>query len=739
MRTVKPETLIIQNAATQIGQQAFLGISVGVGFRLDDPRIILNELSVWDALQKAPLSVALNELAMPKRHAEWLLAGHTKSQLPADRREQAIEWTCSAELAGVQKRLNCRMPLSALEYEQGFAKLAINHRHAAQGDNQQNPLGIESNQPVLLQRIEGNQQFPYPMSSMEAIDVTWSERHQWMPVFAETVEDIANNGSHMGWPDYLDLRYLQQAAPDQWFNDAVWPTGAAYCLQGFGADGQGFSNQLPSLQVQMLIRKHGSADLLPLALAQQSVWFLPDQGIGVMWWHGKAERDNPLDDNLDIVVAALKDCHQAMDIDVINELIVKRFNDDAIDFDSIANLKLLPDMSSGWTWELIKDVYDRPRDLPPLSYAELRERVEQQILELDQTKAEYEKLSADPLVPQLPTLQQPSTSDGQWRQTFITTEPQLIENITIRGEDLSGLHLKDWQFKQVRFEQCQLERSHWQACQFEDVTVNDCSLIDSQWVDLTWAKGAINRSNLERSFWDNCNWSDLHIEACTLTAFGACGGQWENIVVQDSHGNDGYCENLQWKHVTFIQINAIDWRWQSLNTDDLTVADSQLIGIKLTGCFLNKASFTGSDLSESSWQSCRTQGLVMALNTRLVAATFDNCLLSTSSMIKVIADQITMRFCSLTEFNAQGIQASGSDWFKSVLNGAQLMQANFSHAVFESSSLKESLLYNADFRNSRVHNCNLIKVQSSWIHQPNSADWHGNLESGRVDLPRRQA
>lgn len=739
MRTVKPETLIIQNAATQIGQHAFLGISVGVGFRLEDPRIILNELSVWDALQKAPLSVALNELAMPKRHAEWLLAGHAITQSPTDHRQQSSEWTCSAELAGVKKQLSCRVPLSALEYEQGFAKLAINHRYAAQGDDQQNPLGIEPNQAAVLQKIVGNSHFPYPLSSMEPLEVTWSERCQWRPVFAETLEDIASNGSHMGWPDSLDLRYFQQAAPDQWCNEASWPAGAAYCLQGFGAEGQGFAHQLPRLQVQMLIRKHSSTDWVTLALAQQTVWFLPDQGIGVMWWHGKVERDNPLDDNVDIVVAALKEGDQALDRDVINELIIKRFNYDEIDIEAIANLKLLPDIGSGWTWELMQDVHERSRDLAPLTYQQLRERVEKQKVELSHAKAEYEKVSAEPPVLQLPGFLEASPNEGQWRQTFMTAELKLLENVTIRGEDLRGIAIKDWQFKQVRFEHCQFNRSHWQRCQFEDVTFNDCNLIDSQWVDLTWTKGAVKCSNLERSFWDNCHWIDLHIEACKLSAFGACGGQWEMVVVQESQGDEGYCENLLWKQVTLIKMTMLNWRWLSLIAEGLSVVDSQLMAVKIECCLLDKASFTDSDLSKSSWQRCRTQGLVMALNTRLVAATFDNCLLSTSSMINVIAHQLTLRFCSLTEFNAQGLQASGSEWYKSVLNGAQLMQANFSHAVFEASSLKEALLYNADFRNSRVYNCNLIKAQMSWIHQPISADWQGNLESGRVELPRRQA
>ncbi len=77
MRHIKPQAALVATTNTQIGAQPMLGISVGIGFRLDQPSILVHEAAVWEALKAAAPSLPLYEAALPKQRAEWLLAGHS--------------------------------------------------------------------------------------------------------------------------------------------------------------------------------------------------------------------------------------------------------------------------------------------------------------------------------------------------------------------------------------------------------------------------------------------------------------------------------------------------------------------------------------------------------------------------------------------------------------------------------------------------------------------------------------
>ena len=74
---------------------------------------------------------------------------------------------------------------------------------------------------------------------------------------------------------------------------------------------------------------------------------------------------------------------------------------------------------------------------------------------------------------------------------------------------------------------------------------------------------------------------------------------------------------------------------------------------------------------------------------------------------------------------------------KPTRNIANATNACFAGASFERCSLKEAMLYGADMRETRVHDCNLIRARMSWAQLPESGAWRANLNAGRLDVPRR--
>ena len=51
------QSAFVFSGQTQIGRRAFLGISAGIAFRLDDPRILSHIAPVWQTLNQAGASL----------------------------------------------------------------------------------------------------------------------------------------------------------------------------------------------------------------------------------------------------------------------------------------------------------------------------------------------------------------------------------------------------------------------------------------------------------------------------------------------------------------------------------------------------------------------------------------------------------------------------------------------------------------------------------------------------------
>ncbi|OJB06773.1 hypothetical protein BGV52_22015 [Burkholderia ubonensis] len=103
---IKSQATLVSTTRTQIGSRPMLGISMGVGFRLSDPAVLVHETAVWEALKEVTQSVPLAEFGMPKRHAEWLLVGRSVHRASAGSVGRPVDWTQSVPLAefGMPKR-----------------------------------------------------------------------------------------------------------------------------------------------------------------------------------------------------------------------------------------------------------------------------------------------------------------------------------------------------------------------------------------------------------------------------------------------------------------------------------------------------------------------------------------------------------------------------------------------------------------------------------------------------------
>ncbi|MDN7638809.1 DUF2169 family type VI secretion system accessory protein [Burkholderia cepacia] len=739
MRHIKPQAALIATAHTQIGSTPMLAISIGAGFRLSDPAVLVHEAAVWEALKAASPSVLLAETAMPKRCAEWMLAGHSVHRVPAGARGRAVDWVAWVELDGVRKTVSCRARADDRAAEpDALVRLAVDSTQAVAGGARENPLGIASG-AAPLQRVSALGVGPAPLAAMGALGSDWPERVQWMPSRPGTLEALARDGTHMGWPADVDLRLFQQAAPDQWSRRDSWTPGARFELGGFGPHGDGHAGALPRLRAVALVTRTGRPGGEQVPLRQQTIWFLPDRDIGVLWWNGAIATDYVLDDSPAQLVAAFKDADERVDTGALMAFAAQRTDLTNTDPMQQADHILMPAIDKGWTWELILDADDHPRFSPPLrGRAEIVSRLERHrssLVDARQGQArlrEFQETAKRTALPVAP----PDKHD--WRQRFNQPGEASLAGVTIRDADLTWLRFDGWHFDEVRFERCKFDRSAWRNCRLANVHAVDCSFADTTLDDVVWQGGAIVRSKLMRSAWRGVVLERISINDCELDDLSVSSGSWSTVALNGGGGARGIVQDVAWEGVSWNGVDACYWTWARIRADNLGLVECKLISLTLSQSTMAKASMLLSDLSASVWRQNTMSSAVLSYGTSLERAQLSDCVFRTSCFQDLRAQAARVDHCSFMQLNAQHLKAECSSWTSTLLDGANLMHACLTSASFKRCSLREAMLYGADMRETRMQDCNLIRASTSWAHMPESGAWRSNLNAGRLDLPRRE-
>ncbi|WP_050462881.1 DUF2169 family type VI secretion system accessory protein [Herbaspirillum autotrophicum] len=737
MRHIKPQAALIATARTQIGATPMLAISIGVGFRLSDPTILVHEAAVWEALKAATPSVPLAEVAMPKRCAEWLLAGESVHRITAADHRGMVEWNASVELDGVRKTVSCRVKANPGSAPDAFARLTIDPVQAAAGGAGENPFGIVSG-TAPLQRVGVLGVAPEPLAAMGALANDWPERRQWMPARPGTSEAMARDGTHMGWPASVDLRFFQQAAPDQWSHRESWTPGARFELRGFGEHGAGYSGLLPRLAAVALVTRTDRTGADQLALRQQTLWFLPDRDIGVLWWNGAIATAYVLDDSPAMLVAAFKDAEEPFDVDTLMAFAGQRVDLSCIDPTQQADHPLMPSVDRGWSWDLILDADDHPRFSPvPYHRKEVRTRLEGQLMSLTVAREDQIRLNASGEKMQSGTLPAPPPDGQDWRQRLSVADAAGLARVTIRGADLSALRLDGWCFEEVRFERCRFDQSNWLNCSLSQVQMVDCTCVDAAFNEVQWQDGALIRCELARSSWNNVTLERVNLETCRLDDFTATAGAWSMVVVQGGGGARGCIQDVEWQGVSWNDVDACHWTWNQVRAKGIDLVECKLTDLKLSQCTMTKLSVLLSNLCRSTWQQTTLSSAVLSYGSSLEHAHLTDCVFRSSSFQDLQALGVQVNHCSFIKFNGQHLKAERSNWTSTLLDGANIMHACLAGASFDGCSLKEAILYGADMRETRMHDCNLIRASTSWALLPQSGVWSRNLNTGRIDVPRR--
>ncbi len=156
---------------------------------------------------------------------------------------------------------------------------------------------LEFTQPANTQGDDG-----VASAAMGPQPIDWGPRRR----FAGTYDEAWVRTQHPGLPLDLDWRLYNRASPDQWLARPL-RGGEAYALHGMHPQQAVLRGRLPALRVRAFVlplaavapgrppeatgpsARQATAAMKELPLHMDTVWFLPEAGLGIAVWRGQIE------------------------------------------------------------------------------------------------------------------------------------------------------------------------------------------------------------------------------------------------------------------------------------------------------------------------------------------------------------------------------------------------------------------------------------------------------------------
>jgi uncharacterized protein YjbI with pentapeptide repeats len=296
MKIIKPTPVgILTRTYRQAGNE-HLGIAIPVMVTLGNAPGLVSESELWNTVGSELGGYAL-DAALPKQHAEFLVAGRAYGQYC----DAAHMCRVGIRFAGLHKQLqvsgarewNGNTPSQAAPFEclpldwplayggAGYAEnpRGIGYPTRAPGSAQLLPHIAYPDAPVVT-RERGT-----APAAFTPIAADWPQR---CALYGEMDERWLKEDCP-GFPRTMHPDYFNVAPRDQQFPqlDSL-PPGAAYELTHMHPERPTLAGELPPLRARCFVQRIREPDLTEVAMRLTTVWFIPHRERAIMIFHGAA-------------------------------------------------------------------------------------------------------------------------------------------------------------------------------------------------------------------------------------------------------------------------------------------------------------------------------------------------------------------------------------------------------------------------------------------------------------------
>lgn len=302
MLILKPLSLGILSRVAYLRRRHIFALGAVAPFRLDDPTRLTFEPAFWKAA--APLlNGAILDQAMPKPQGEVLLLGTAHAPQGQPVRVMDVGF----RIGPITRRLRVFGNRHWVEARGGiypteaapFTEMPITAARAFGGANYpENPAGhghgaaalLRAGAPAALPNIEDADRplreigdAPPPVLT-GPVDIAAPSRRR----MAGTYDSNYLRDWHPGLPPDADMRLFQAAQPNQWLQ-GFFSGEEEIILAGFRQNPEPWRSRLPGMRVRSFVQQRNAEGVISaheIAMRIDTVWLLPDAGLGCLIYRG---------------------------------------------------------------------------------------------------------------------------------------------------------------------------------------------------------------------------------------------------------------------------------------------------------------------------------------------------------------------------------------------------------------------------------------------------------------------
>lgn len=691
MKVVKPLKVPILTRVIEHLRRPQFHVGAMLGFPLDRPRALLDELAFWPAIGPE-LGLSVLDEGITKARGELLVAGRCCT--PGGQPLTAAYVRVSA--GTIDKKLmvigDRQKSFGFVSEPKPFTEMPVDWAHAYGGkDYARNPYGIGAED---VER-DGKKVRPLPNiepvggllgsksdqpDSFAAMDMTFAQRRARAGTFGrDYVEKYAP-----GLPPDHDPTVYNAAREDQWLA-GFWRGDERFLVENMSRVSPRIEGQLPGLVARALVT-HRTAEgdrFVEIGLRCDTVWLFPTIGLGAVIFHGWMPVAD--DDARDIVhlVVACEEPSAPRSIDHYQQALVRRLDKDKGSIADLSDSDLMPPRGSGVVANM---------DLGPTGQWMKPERIAEQNARRgaerrrQERAAELEAEGIDPaeygLADPVPEIEMPPTDDLD----------AVAEYMLAIEEQMAAEEAK----AKKRAEEMKEMRRAIQSPGDPDPDAPEEELTGGP--PTFSAKAQIRQQTELAQIARTAGEPNLELEAQLADpAFH------ETLARMEEMAKNGYRQTAhlapsapvmteEAAEIARALIQVARDAGEPLADRDFTGADFRamdLSGMDLSRCFLESA-----DLRDANLTGTNLEGAVLA------RADLRGAKLHGARLV----------LANLGASNLEGVSFEGADLSQSVLTGARLTGASFARAVLTGADVIETKWTAVDFEGARLDQCMFLKA-----------------------------
>ncbi|WON77461.1 DUF2169 domain-containing protein [Serratia sp. UGAL515B_01] len=732
MRIIRPQQLVVLKGSYQIGRESHMGISVIAGCYLSKPEHFVTESQIWQAWRSAPLSFHMLDSAEPKPFAEYLLAGHAVMGNESDSLD------VQARVGSLVRRWRIeRDGNQATTQGEPFTRIPMDHPQSWGGQGcKDNPLGqgySNGNHPTLMSiGFDGAAISRSPLAAPTPIPHDFQVRKIHLDNVASAMTDKHYlENYYPGLPPQIDYRYFQMAPPSQWLKSAEWPETIAYELSGFRPHGEVITGSFLPVKARAFIHQRGGSEQQEITLQRKTVWLLPDHDLGLLVFTGSVPLTHLFDEPVETLMVALDDAYARREEAHYQQVYARRSQPSAPTFEFLNDPELMP---KGISLNVIRDLADHPDSLRYRA-APLTEEESERFYQSVRIAIERQEQLKQP--EPAPDVSMPLAESSAVALGWLQRNEESAENITFASIDFSVFGLQNKRFRYCTFNHCQFQNNALADCHFEFCQFIDCQFTQGCWNNVSLVSCMLKKSQLHKVTFTHCKYEKVTLESTRLNQCHFVDSLWDNCIVMQGDFSDSQ----------FVQCTLNSSFFSNALLNQTRYEDSQLVSCVFDKCNGVNAVFTDCNLAKDSfiagnWQGahfnrCEINSVTTGLGIDLSESHFEQCTMNKVGFSKANLQASTFSYCSLLEGCCDKANLQQATITSCDMAALRFKDANLTHSYWQSTSLQQSMLYNADLRDTHFLRCNLAGANLAMVSQNLATRFENCLLEKTHWLPRR--